>query len=55
MKYYNFTILVMFEGEDVNRMFENIVATCARDAANDVSHTYGTPCKLMSNIKQVEV
>lgn len=55
MKYYTFTILVMFEGEEVNRMFENIVATCAQDAANDVAHTYGTPCKLMSNMKQVEV
>ena len=55
MKYYNFTILVMFEGEEVNRMFEDIVATCAQDAANDIAEAYGTPCKLMSNIKQKEV
>lgn len=55
MKYYSFTILVMFEGEDVNRMFENIIATCAQDAANDIAEAYGTPCRLMSNIRQKEV
>lgn len=55
MKYYEFTIAVMFEGEDVNRIFENIVAACAQDAANDIAEAYGTPCKLMSNMKQKEV
>jgi len=55
MRYFKFTIAVMFEGEDVNRIFEGIVATCPQDAANDVAELYGTPCKLQSNMKQVEV
>jgi len=55
MKYYKFTVLVMFEGEDINRMFENIVATDAQSAAKDIAEAYGTPCKLMSNMKQEEV
>ena len=65
MNYFKFTIAVMFEGEDVNRIFEGIVATCPQDAANDVAELYGTPYKLQSKaqpsgplgptMKQVEV
>lgn len=54
-KYYSFDIAVMFEGEDINRMFDGIVALSAEDAAKDVENAYGTPCKLMSNMKQVFV
>jgi len=55
MKYYNFTILVMFEGHDYNTMFEDIVAIDVEAVKADIEHAYGTPCQLMSIIKQVEV